>query len=229
MEQKIKKKHHYFLSVFVIILIFAAESFYAYKFPATMELLDKEVNEVFSLTEKEEKCTFFSEFSSFAGKIINGTEYWIEVIKDNIEGKFENTKKISAFIISSAAKFPLENKNITSEFGKRTNPVSGKAEIHSGIDIAAAEGSNVFPAWPGKIIKTGYDEIYGNYVLIEHADGFFSKYCHLSGILMKENDFVNIATAIGKAGNTGWSTGSHLHFEVEIDGIKIDPLECFAI
>ncbi len=229
MEQKTKKKHHFAAFAILILLIFSAVTVYAYKFPVTMELFDKEVNKILSSAEIEENCTVFSDFSSFAAKIVNGAIYWYEVIKENLSGTFDDSKQIPAFIISSAADFPIKSKNITSLFGERINPVSGKSEIHSGIDIASPDGTEIHTAWPGTIKETGFDEIYGNYIVIEHSPEFYTRYCHLSEISVNENDFVNIDIGIGKAGNTGWSTGSHLHFEVEIDGTKIDPMECFGL
>ena len=71
--------------------------------------------------------------------------------------------------------------------------------------------------------------IYGKYIIMEHSKGFFTKYCHLSEITVKKGDFVLSGSKIGEAGSTGRSTGSHLHFEVIIDGRNIDPKECFEL
>ena len=77
--------------------------------------------------------------------------------------------------------------------------------------------------------KVYFDEIYGNYIVVEHSDGFLTKYCHLSKITANENDYVFANDKIGEVGSTGRSTGNHLHFEVIIEGRKIDPMECFDI
>ncbi|MBR5872495.1 MAG: M23 family metallopeptidase, partial [Oscillospiraceae bacterium] len=152
--------------------------------------------------------------------------YYFELIEENLKGSFEEIKPISEFIITSAAKFPVESKNITSTFGKREDPFLKNESYHNGIDISAPLGSDICSAWPGIILETSFDEIYGNYVIIEHSEEFFTKYCHLSKICAEEKNFVNAGEKIGEAGSTGRSTGSHLHFEVIINGINIDPKEC---
>ena len=229
MENKIKKKHHYILSVFIIFIVFVFSVFYAYYFPATMKLFDKEINKIISKTEISFDCKIFTDFTIFAEKTINKTIYMYEVIKDNMDGVFDDIKPVSGYIFTSSAEFPLENKNVTSEYGERKNPITNDEEIHKGIDLAALEGEYVVSAWPGKISETGLDKIYGNYIIIEHAEDFYTRYCHLSKICINENEFVNAGEIIGKVGNTGYSTGSHLHFEVIVEGINIDPMECFDI
>ena len=229
MEQKTRKKHHYFIFIITSALIPALFAIYAYNFPTTMSLFDKKINELSAFVGKEENFSFFSDFSEASGRAINKVLYFYEIIKDNIDGIYDNAKPINSFIISSGAKHPTKSWNITSQFGKRKSPFTGRQEMHSGIDIAAAEGSFVYPSWPGKIIETGYDDIYGNYIIIRHSKDFFTKYCHLSKITAHENEFINIDEIIGKVGNTGYSTGSHLHLEVIIEGRKIDPLECFEL
>ncbi|MBR3610855.1 MAG: M23 family metallopeptidase [Oscillospiraceae bacterium] len=194
-----------------------------------MSLFDKKINELSAFWGIEENFSVFSDFSEASGKAINKVLYVYETIKDNIEGIYDNAKPINSFILSSGAKQPIKSWDITSQFGKRKSPFTGRQEIHSGIDIAAAEGSFVYPSWPGKIIETGYDDIYGNYIIIRHSEDFFTKYCHLSKITADENEFINIDEVIGKVGSTGYSTGSHLHLEVIIEGRKIDPLECFEL
>lgn len=227
MEQKVKKKKHLFRAVIIISAVLIFLFYYAYKFPVTMELIDKKINETFKVTENETYFTLFTDFSDFSKKAVNKTIYYIEIIKDNIDGIYKNTKKVSEYIFTSAAKFPLKDINITSLFGERINPITGNREIHKGIDSASPEGTLVFPLWPGEIYETGYDNIYGKFVIIKHSDDFYTKYCHLSDIMVLNNEFVTCESVLGKTGSTGFSTGSHLHFEVDIEGIKIDPMECF--
>ena len=150
-------------------------------------------------------------------------------IINNIENNYEENGKLPLVVFSCSADFPVETNLITSDFGSRKDPFSGKEDIHTGIDIAAEEGSDVVAAWPGKIMETGFDDIYGNYIIIEHSNDFYTKYCHLSKICVEENEYVLAKEKIGEAGNTGRSTGSHLHFEVMVDGVKIDPMECFEL
>jgi murein DD-endopeptidase MepM/ murein hydrolase activator NlpD len=128
-----------------------------------------------------------------------------------------------AYFLQILFRFPVPRGRVTSRFGKRKNPFSGHPEVHNGIDIGAPEGSEVFAARDGKVIKTGYDTVYGNYVLISHPGGYQSFYGHLKEIcvpLMKE---VSSGMVIGKVGTTGRSTGPHLHFEIRRNGKPQDP------
>lgn len=200
---------------------------YAYKFPVTMKLLDNNLNKFAAYAGIEAKTNFFSSFSEFSHKTVDFVLYWYETAKNNLEDSFEGEKISSSFVFSCAADFPLENKSITSEFGERKDPFSGELINHNGIDVAAAYGSPVTAAWPGKVFEVGYDDVYGNYVVIEHSKGFFTKYCHLSKVLCEEGKFASSGEKIGEVGSTGRSTGNHLHFEVEVGGTKIDPKECF--
>ena len=226
MEHKQKRKY-IFLKFIGAVLALSLLGFYAYCFPVTMELLDGKVNEIISFAGGDFSVSVFSDFSVFVRKTVENARYYYEIIKGNLENEFFDTSPLPVAILSCAAEFPVENGKITSEFGKREDPFSGKTDSHSGMDIAAAFGSSIFSAWPGEITETGFDEIYGKYVVVEHSEGFFTKYCHLSKVCASEGDFASAGEKIGEAGSTGRSTGSHLHFEVEIGGRKIDPMECF--
>lgn len=225
MENKPKK--HIFIKIIIVLAVFAGILYYAYSFPRTMELLDEAVSKIIKTAGIETETEIFSKFSAFSKETVEKAIYWVEVIEENIKGNLPKGKKVFTSLITCAAKFPAEEEKVTSTFGKRINPISGTDEIHNGIDISAAMGSAVFSAWPGKVIETGFDEIYGNYILIEHSEGFLTKYCHLSKIGAAVGDFIKAGEKIGEAGSTGWSTGSHLHFEVYVGGKNIDPGECF--
>lgn len=118
---------------------------------------------------------------------------------------------------------PVKNARITSRFGYRTNPVSGNYGFHTGLDLAAAEGTPVAAAFYGRVIETGNSDVWGKYVLMEHSEKFCTYYCHLSEIYVEEGAVIRQGETIGLVGSTGWSTGPHLHFEVRIDGIRVNP------
>ena len=227
--QRNKRKKHYFLKLIFFMLVLCGIGFYSASFPVTMELLDKKVNGILEIFDLKSDFKIFSFFSDVSKTAINKAEYWFEIAKENIEKSNMESKPVSAIRITCAAKFPLENKKITSAFGKRKDPVSGKNSIHSGIDIAAEEGTKIVAVWPGNVSETGFDDIYGNYVIIKHSKDFYTKYCHLSKITISENSFVMTDDKIGEVGSTGRSTGNHLHFEIIVEGRKIDPMECFDI
>lgn len=127
------------------------------------------------------------------------------------------------YTVSAPATLPLEKLRITSPFGYRTNPVSGNYGFHTGIDLAAPEGTPVSSAYSGRVTKSGESEVWGKYILVEHSDGFETYYCHLNDIYAPEGTVVRSGETLGVVGSTGWSTGPHLHFEVRIDGVRVDP------
>lgn len=110
--------------------------------------------------------------------------------------------------------FPVESRNFTSHFGWRTDPINKARSFHSGTDIAAPSGSKVKVIEDGIITFTGYHESAGNYIKVRHNNGMYSRYLHLSKILVKEGQKVVQGEVIGLVGNTGRSTGPHLHFEI---------------
>lgn len=113
---------------------------------------------------------------------------------------------------------------VTSRFGWRSHPISEQADFHKGVDIAAAMGTPVLAALPGVVEKTGYSESYGNFVILRHSDNLRTTYNHCSEILSKEGEQIARGDRIALVGSTGISTGPHLHFEVEVTGLKADPL-----
>jgi murein DD-endopeptidase MepM/ murein hydrolase activator NlpD len=123
--------------------------------------------------------------------------------------------------------FPLRlpvDGRISSPYGWRDDPFSGQEKFHAGIDIATPSGQEVYPVRKGRVIFSGLTTGYGNAVVIDHEDGFVSKYGHNSTNLVSVGDAVNPDQAIALTGNTGNSTGPHLHFEVQYKGKKVNPL-----
>lgn len=121
--------------------------------------------------------------------------------------------------------WPLpESGTISARFGEREHPITGKKLSHTGIDISAPEGTKVVSALAGKVADAGFDAEMGNYVKIESGE-YTCLYSHLKTSSVKNGDNVSRGGAIGEVGNTGKSTGSHLHFEVynTKDGTRLDP------
>ncbi len=112
---------------------------------------------------------------------------------------------------------------VSSVFGNRVHPLSGKETTHTGTDIAAPAGQTVIAAAPGTVVKTGSDDMNGKYVVIKHNDKITTVYAHLSEICVKTGENTDDNTKIGEVGSTGVSTGPHLHFEVKINGESVNP------
>jgi hypothetical protein len=123
--------------------------------------------------------------------------------------------------------WPINGYTITSPYGDRFDPETGKPGFHTGVDIAASEGTPVLAVATGTVTEAGLSGGYGEEVLIDHG-GFRTRYGHLSVVSVKQGQVVAAGEVIGYSGNTGRSTGPHLHFEWITDGIPVDPLPYFG-
>lgn len=112
---------------------------------------------------------------------------------------------------------------LTSRFGPRKDPITGVSSYHKGIDMACATGTPIYASKSGTVMFTGWSSIYGYHVILKHSDGYQTLYGHMSKIIAKKGQTVNQDTKIGLVGNTGYSTGSHLHFTVYKNSVPIDP------
>jgi len=113
---------------------------------------------------------------------------------------------------------------ITSGMGPRIHPIGGFRGKHTGVDLAAKEGTWISAAAAGRVIETGEGEYIGKFVIISHPDSYTTLYGHCSQILTEEGKTVKKGQLIAKSGHTGRTTGPHLHFEIRKSGITQDPL-----
>lgn len=127
------------------------------------------------------------------------------------------------YFVNANPVLPVKGARITSRFGYRIHPITEKRGFHTGLDMAAPEGTPVSSVYFGKVKKTGEGDSWGKYVLVEHSDGFETFYCHLSEIYAQEGSVIRQGETVGLVGSTGMSTGPHLHFEVRINDIRVDP------
>ncbi|MBU4449996.1 MAG: peptidoglycan DD-metalloendopeptidase family protein [Actinobacteria bacterium] len=116
------------------------------------------------------------------------------------------------------------NGRISSKFGSRTSKTTGRTRVHNGIDIYAPLGTPVIAADSGQILKAEYDGGYGYSILVYHGGGVATLYAHLSGFNVSVGQYVQRGQIIGYVGNTGYTTGYHLHFEVRINGNPQNPV-----
>ena len=117
---------------------------------------------------------------------------------------------------------------ISSYYGYRKNPNTGNEELHRGVDIAVPTGTTVYAAHDGTVTTAAYDSYYGNYVVIE-KDGYTTKYAHMDSLSVSAGQSITKGTVIGTTGNTGSSTGSHLHIECLYNGEYYNPLFYFDV
>jgi len=112
---------------------------------------------------------------------------------------------------------------LSSVFGVRISPFTETPVFHHGLDIVARAGTPVVASASGVVVRSGYEALYGNLVVIDHGAGYRSAYAHLSSRTVEEGAFVNRGEELGNVGSTGRSTGPHLHYEVRVNGLPVNP------
>jgi len=142
-------------------------------------------------------------------------------------------KELAAQIANVASEsgylWPLDaSRNVLSSlYGGRIHPITKKPNNHTGIDIPAPKNSNIYAAKSGVVVTSTYNKSYGNYVVVSHSDGTSTLYAHMNKRGVKEGQTVKQGDVIGYVGTTGSSTGNHLHFEVRVNGSRIDPVDLY--
>ena len=163
----------------------------------------------------------------------------VETLKDCLKSETVNVKDSLAMVGKKdksidkekwlerymSMSLPLKRIKVTSPFGMRIDPFTGKRRMHNGIDLRA-RNDEVYAMFPGVVKKVGYDKRSGNYVTLKHGD-YTVSYCHLSRVTVKEKTPVLAGDVVGITGNTGRSTGEHLHLTCKRSGISINPSVMF--
>jgi murein DD-endopeptidase MepM/ murein hydrolase activator NlpD len=130
--------------------------------------------------------------------------------------------------MSAALHWPIANRTrISSPFGSRINPISGRREHHTGIDVPAPAGTPILAAESGTVILSGYNGGFGNTVIISHGNGMTTLYAHNTRNNVTVGQTVRRGQQIATVGSTGFSTGNHLHFEVRLNGVSVNPMNYF--
>ena len=118
---------------------------------------------------------------------------------------------------------PLDHFKVTSKFGRRRDPLNNKWAMHQGLDLGARSRTRVYAPAPGKVIFTGRKGYYGKFIEIDHGMGLRTRYGHLRRIYVRRGQRVEYRKRIGQVGSSGRSTGPHLHYEIILNGKRIDP------
>ncbi len=139
--------------------------------------------------------------------------------------RLDGTAKAAAYIPSGQ---PVKKLSLTSNYGVRSDPFNGGARMHKGIDIPGPIGTPIYATADGVVSRSGWASGYGNLVQISHGGGMETRYGHMSKLLVEANSYVKRGQLIGLMGSTGRSTGSHLHYEVRVDGAAINPIPFVA-
>lgn len=160
----------------------------------------------------------FKETQNYVNKVMNN----LKDFSGAVSGATKNIKNVSNDIVD----YYIKNFKVTSDFGMRKHPITGKNKMHEGVDLANGRtGDAVKAIKSGKVVTAGYHKTAGNWVVIDHGGGLQSRYMHMLGNLpVKKGQTVKAGQTIGRVGATGSATGAHLHLEVRNNGKAIDPM-----
>ncbi len=126
---------------------------------------------------------------------------------------------------SSGWLYPLPYRvTVTCPYGWRIHPITGKESFHTGVDLGAGYGTAIYASRSGTVTTATYSDVFGNYVTINHGDGYSSLYAHMTYSVVSSGEYVTQGQLIGYVGSTGWSTGPHLHFTIYYNGSTANPM-----
>jgi murein DD-endopeptidase MepM/ murein hydrolase activator NlpD len=141
-----------------------------------------------------------------------------------LDGEVDRWGRLQMVVRTLPLAAPLDGYTLLSGFGERMDPILGKRAMHSGVDLKNQVGTPVLATAPGTVIYAGWMRDYGRIIEIDHGLGIRTRYAHLKSISVKVGQTVEFRQQIGKLGNSGRSTGPHLHYEVQVNGKPFDPM-----
>jgi len=148
----------------------------------------------------------------------------MDEMKPSLEATKEALLKHQRILEITPTIWPADSRKITSTFGVRRDPFTGRAAVHSGLDLGGSRGDPIYAAADGTVTLSERTYPHGNNILIDHGRGIETRYLHLNKRLVETGDKVKKGDLIGELGNTGRSTGPHLHYEVIVGGEHVDPM-----
>ena len=154
----------------------------------------------------------------------------LEMLMVNVQAREEIYNKMEAMLLKQSVLketlptlYPVDVPYSSSSYGWRMDPILGKRAFHEGVDFSAAHGEPIYATAGGIVKRAGKAGNYGNLVTINHGGGLQTRYAHISKILVKKGDIVKKKDLIAYVGNTGRSTGPHLHYEIRLNEHSLDP------
>lgn len=155
------------------------------------------------------------------GEARDGTD----VAMVDANGLLDRLEGLQGIVRSLPLMAPLDYYYISSKYGRRKDPVNGKIAMHRGLDFGAKHQATVFSTAPGVVKFAGWKGHFGRLVEIDHGNGVVTRYGHLKRIYVKRGQEIGHRTKVGKMGSSGRSTGTHLHYEIHINGASVDPFK----
>lgn len=150
------------------------------------------------------------------------------LLKDQTIIEMEKNRRLKEVLASLPKSLPMNSFEFSSGYGVRMHPVTNKPDFHAGLDMRPRDNADVKATMAGRVVLARYNGNYGNTVMIDHGQGIQTLYAHLSRIQVSEGDQVAEGKQIGIAGNSGLSTGTHLHYEIIVDNKPINPAKVIA-
>ena len=141
-----------------------------------------------------------------------------------LESRLTRQARLRALFTLLPLSAPVDDFYVASGFGKRRDPFTKQWALHEGIDLNAQPGSPVMATAPGTVVEVGWEDGYGRNVLVDHGFGIRTRYAHLEKTVVKQGDTLGHGDQVGTLGNSGRSSGPHLHYEVLVGGRPVDPL-----
>jgi murein DD-endopeptidase MepM/ murein hydrolase activator NlpD len=148
----------------------------------------------------------------------------IDAMKPSLESTMEALIDYQRILDLTPSIWPADSRRITSTFGVRRDPLTGRSALHNGLDLGGNRGDPIYAAADGVIALSEREYPYGNNIIIDHGRGIKTRYLHLNERHVEVGESVKKGQLIGELGNTGRSTGPHLHYEVIVNGENVDPM-----
>jgi murein DD-endopeptidase MepM/ murein hydrolase activator NlpD len=178
--------------------------------------------ETSGLTEKIIKI--IQQNSANGGFTLDGDLQANPLMRGKVAEELSTNRSLREVLYALPNRMPVTNFSFSSDFGIRKHPLTGKSHFHTGIDIMSETGDDkVFAVKPGVVVMSEFHPQYGNTVVLRHSNGVESLYAHMAQLLVKVGDKVTTDNVLGYIGNTGFSTGKHLHFEILVGGYPVNP------
>jgi len=178
--------------------------------------------ETSGLTEKIIKI--IQQNSANGGFTLDGDLQSNPLMRGKVADELSTNRSLREVLYALPGRMPISNFSLSSDFGVRRHPMTGKSHFHTGVDLMSETGDDkVFSVKPGVVVMSEFHSQYGNTVVIRHSNGVESLYAHMAQLLVKVGDKVTTDSVLGYIGNTGFSTGKHLHFEILVGGYPVNP------